>query len=418
LIQKKLLIISYTFPPTKGIGGRRWVKFAKYLNRENIDISIITSKNNIDDQSQWIADLKNIETKIEKIDFNYPSILKLRTLSFFQKVVYHFTLFYVKLIDKGNYYDKSIFVKKNLVEIVEKKIIEGYNNVLISCGPFRFTYYLIGLKKKFPNVNFIVDYRDPWTNNKTSFGYNFLPKKRLEFEINCEKYVLKNADIILTVSNGFLNYWKLLCPNLNINKVIELTNGYDTDDYGKIFNVSRQDEFIKFVFAGNLYENTEKYFKQFCEKLKDFKVKNPEIYKTLSFDFYGIIPHSFYNYSKFIDCINFHGQVSNQLSVQKIAESNFAILFLTDDLNYSFSTKFYEYVSQNKPIIVFSKRGLTGQFIEENELGYSCFSDEIDMKFDYIIDQHLKNKFLVPKIDTNIYEIKNLTKNLIDKVIK
>ena len=39
---KKVLIISYNFPPKSGISSRRWVKLAKELTRSGVECHVIT----------------------------------------------------------------------------------------------------------------------------------------------------------------------------------------------------------------------------------------------------------------------------------------------------------------------------------------------------------------------------------------
>ena len=40
--KKKVLIITYYWPPSGGAGVQRWLKFAKYLPQFNIDPFILT----------------------------------------------------------------------------------------------------------------------------------------------------------------------------------------------------------------------------------------------------------------------------------------------------------------------------------------------------------------------------------------
>ena len=60
-MSKKVLIISYTYPPSNKIGGRRWAKFAKYFLKNKNDVWIITSKNK--NQFGWPNDHKYLKVK-------------------------------------------------------------------------------------------------------------------------------------------------------------------------------------------------------------------------------------------------------------------------------------------------------------------------------------------------------------------
>ena len=64
------------FPPSPGIGGRRWVKFAKYFVRMSYDVKIITAKRNKKSTiSNWIKDMTKLEGLVDYIPSKYPYYL-------------------------------------------------------------------------------------------------------------------------------------------------------------------------------------------------------------------------------------------------------------------------------------------------------------------------------------------------------
>jgi glycosyltransferase involved in cell wall biosynthesis len=418
---RKILIISPEFPPSKGIGGRRWAKFAKYLNRLDIDVRVISINSKKQNVSSWDKDIEEIEDKVVRISSNYPEVLTLRDLNIWQKVKYRIELLLIKIKDKGFVFDRTICWKKNLLVEVQKWVDQGYNNILVTCGPFRAAYFLIDIKERNPHINFIVDFRDPWTSNKTSFGFDNLSSRRLQFELSCEKKVIKAADKVIVVSDGFVPYWKSIVPNLNTNKITVISNGYDKEDFEILEDnglpVNILNDKISFVFTGNLYDKSLHVFKEFCETLELLKKDDIGLFNRLTFDFYGAVPSEFKNITQSIPSIKHHGTVELSSVFRKINEADFMMLFLTDDLNYSFSTKFYEYISQKKPIIVFSKQGFTGEFIEKNELGYHCFSENMYCKIKHIISNFDKGTSLNPKIDIHEYDVKELSNRIVKEVL-
>ena len=416
-MKKKLLIICYTFPPYNGIGGRRWAKFAKYLLQDNCEISVIAAKKQDASQSPWTKDISSYQDNINYLDAGYPLILQSNPKSIWQKIRYRLALFYVKLFLKGNYFDSSSFWEKKLIKVTERKILEGYNNVLVSCGPFKMASFFLSLKKKYPAVNFIVDFRDPWANNKTSFGYTSISSKRLEFEKELEKKVACNYDYVLCVSEEMTTYFSNLAPQDKHKNFLTISNGFDKDDFSGKSQLVRNENKLKFVFIGTLYDKSMHVFKEFCDVLQTIKKENALMFNSFQIEFYGQMPKSFFELIKDIDCIEFGGEIPLKQVYEKISSADLAMLFLTDDLNYSFSTKFYEYISQNISIAVFSKDGRTGRFVEENRLGYACFSSKI-MEGIKIIHQdwengNLRNNASFNTSDFNVEIISHQIQNIL-----
>lgn len=363
---KKLLIISYTFPPSNKVGGRRWAKFAKYLLRKNVDFKVLTSKNT--DENGWVEDLEILKDRIDPISFNYPFYLGIVPNNLYEKIRYHLSLLFSKLKTDLNFYDKAVHGRKNLLSRTEYYIEKGYNNVIVTVAPFHLATHLCELIPKYPEVNFIVDFRDPWINNQTSYGYHSLSDSRKINEQISEKNVINSYNHVITVSESITNMLRKRYPE---SKTVFSTipNGFDIDDIKYLKNDRREDDtIINLIFSGTLYDTAIENFEVFINLLVGLRREDEELYSSIRINFYGKFQLDDF---KNPDIIKFNGVLSQNEINNEIFNSDACLLFLPDDMNYTFSTKFCEYVGRKKPIIVFSNEGLTSNFITNNKIGES-----------------------------------------------
>lgn len=373
--KNKILLISYVFPPSKGIGGRRWAKFVKNLFRNGHDVKVVTFSNGIG--SLWSKDVLEYKDSIQKIQPNQPFYMTNDTPSnILGKIRYKISRIIYKMKYSGNIYDFSIGFKKQLYIVFDDHLEKGYNNIIVSAAPFYMAYYAAQYKKKNPAINLILDFRDPWTTNKMGYWFKDMPPKRQKVEKGIEKYTVTNADVVYTVNETMTDYFTSIASSKV--KVKTIRNGYDTDDFNDMLPVKRVDKGkLKFVYAGMLYENVDYIFNPLIEVLK--KMPSTEAEK-FEFNFYGGSEEHYQKNvldSKLNNVIKFQGIIPLSDVFNEIQRSDCAMLFLTKDLKDSFSTKFYEYISQRKFVAVFSDKGETSKFVERNGLGISITPDNI-----------------------------------------
>jgi len=418
---KSVLIICFTFPPAPGIGGRRWVKFAKYLRRNGNLVKVIGAQSQESEVSEWQKDQEELKEDSIFIKSSYPKYLGVVPGGMKEKILYRLSLFWAKLKNKGNYYDKSNYWKDKLLE-ASREIIKkhGIKNVICSVGPFRSSFFLLELKREFPGVNFILDYRDPWTNNKTSFGFTSLTDERFKYEVMMEASVVKGYDRITAVSAEMGIYFKDFLPDRELDKkFVSIPNGFDPEDFGNaaLVNVeARNSEKVTVVFSGTFYIKSVHVFKRLAQTISVFEKAHPEQKGRLQFVFIGSVPDEIRNYFReqphvFI----FLGMKSLAEAYSITRAADFCSLFLTDDLNYSFSTKFYEYLGLGKKIISFSRyKGANARFIEENKLGLAVDFESME--------KMISDLFLSPKeqfaqttestFAADSYNVENLAKQV------
>lgn len=366
-MKKPLLIISYAFPPFPGIGGRRWVKFAKYLKQAGQDVQVIAAQNPFAFESEWTKDAEGIP--VHYLPHKYPLVLMGSPKSIYQKIAYRWQLLVLKLTTTGNYFDRSVLWKDQLLNRVESIVNQyGVLNIIVSGAPFHNMHHLASLKQKNKGINLIVDFRDFWTDDRSLSGLSSLSDKRYTVEQTMEQEVLNSVDHVLTVSDHMT---KVLQTRSKAS-VQTLENGFDPDDYMGLSIGKKVKGKINFVFTGNLYNNIENLFVPFCMALVKFKREYPEDYKTLSFDFYGTASEQNKGLVKEydLDCVKFYGSIPLAKTLEKIKVSDYTLLFLNNTYKFSLSTKFCEYIGLNKPIVLFSEEGETSDYIQKNKLGY------------------------------------------------
>ena len=416
---KRVVIVCFTFPPYPGIGGRRWAKFARCLNEKGNDIQVIAAIKNAESKSAWLRDTEMYKDRIHFLPSSYPSILTMVPQNIWQRIQYRLSLAYVKFRNReGNYFDPSSFFGPTATRKVEGFIQQGYNNVIISCGPFRMTRELLQLKGKYPNVNFILDFRDPWANNKTAFGFQSIGEERLQAEIQMEKEVVTAADGIISVSEEMNEYFHE-AHGKSRKAMICVPNGLDFADFPMAaVNVSDASD-RTWVFTGTLYAKSERVFSSFCDALNS--IENAGKWPLgLKLEFYGTVPSWFYKHTeKLGEKLRFLGNLALDDTYRKIAQSEACMLFLTDDLAYSRSTKFYEYIAMKKPVLVMSPGGETGNYVAESKLGYDCKEAVMLQEVTRALEEIENGVFQFPSdYDVHAHDVMHLTDTIIERLLE
>jgi glycosyltransferase involved in cell wall biosynthesis len=243
--EQKILIITYYWPPSGGSGVQRWLKFVKYLPLSGWLPYVFTPENPSLVQKDESL-LRDVPAEAEVIHFPIwePYQLGLRLTSLFGKKKTEVKASEVLSGKKQSFVQQlSIWLRGNLL-IPDPKIfwvrpsvsflhdfIEHHQiRTIITTGP-PHSMHLIGykLKKKNPSLNWIADFRDPWSE------WPFLDSFRMTALVKnvhrrLEKKVLTTANHIITVSPFYQNRF----TELSGRRATLITNGYDEEDFQNI----------------------------------------------------------------------------------------------------------------------------------------------------------------------------------------
>jgi glycosyltransferase involved in cell wall biosynthesis len=389
---KKVLIISYYWPPAGGSGVQRWLKFAKYLPSNNWQPIIYTPENPYFDLKD--EDLYNdipVEAEIWKTPVWEPYALKDK---FFGKaernqsvgVISNKNTLKNRLFNwiRGNFFipDPKVFWVKPSVKILIKKIKEESIEHIITTGPPHSMHLIgLGLKKSIPKLKWIADFRDPWTELDLleEFHLSTYSKRRHQ---NLERKVLKNADSILTVSET----WMIDFKRLGANRVELITNGYDEDDFD--CKPKKTNKFIigHYGLLNHLRNarNLWKTLNSLCEENTDFNSKL-EIHFSGNVDAEVMSEIKSHTYLK--DKVIYLGYLSHAEVLKEYNQTSVLLLLLFNSKSGTgnYPGKLFEYFAAKKPILAFGPDNSdTERIIKKTNTGIYFSYTQISLKSDIL----------------------------------
>jgi glycosyltransferase involved in cell wall biosynthesis len=352
-----ILFLAYYYPPIKSIACVRTEAISRELENQGFSVRIITSINN----------KKSFDDgKIYRVSHIKRNKSKNKIFRWLTKKVNKYFSGLLNFPDM--FVDWIPLVYKKACKIIE---VEEIDVIISTASPYSSHVIASMLKRKY-KIPWIADFRDLWTQNCV---YNH-GKTRYRIEQLFEKYILKSADCLTTVS-------KPLCESLKMlhkKKVIEITNGFTEIDLNEYKIQSKLPLLI--IFAGNIWKNYKFEYQMFFSVLSEL-IKSEMIDESrIQIEFYG----EFSNGEKLINLysiesiVKLRGSVDRSIIIQKLAEADVLLFFAWTDLLFPgiYSGKIFEYISVKRPII--SIGGIPGdvvpELLETTEVGFSCFSKE------------------------------------------
>lgn len=232
---KKILIVTYYWPPFGGSGVQRWLKFVKYLPSFDYQPFVFTPENpfvEIQDASL----LKDIPAEAEVIKLPIWEPYKLfQKLSGNKKQTDFVStgkksfLQRLSLFVRGNFFipDARVFWVRPSVLFLNDFLKSNHIDTIITTGP-PHSMHLIGLKlkQKNPALKWIADFRDPWSEWDLLDTFSLTNWVR-RLHKKMERNVLTNADEVITIAP----YHQQRLQTLSGRKVQLITNGFDEDDF-------------------------------------------------------------------------------------------------------------------------------------------------------------------------------------------
>jgi hypothetical protein len=371
---KKLLIACYFFPPCPSIGGRRSAKFAKYLAKEGDEIHVIQAKNPFPGESPWNKDITNPNIFRYELPLNYPKEFIVAPETITGKIRYRLWDYFFKIFYPGkNKFDYTIFWKKQYQAKAEELITRHQiKNVLVSGPPFYYAHHTVQLKKKFPDLKVIIDFRDPWIDSPY-YGMSALKARQQEYEISVMNEVFAKADFFIGPNIFLLNkQLQFITPgNKKGAAVVEIPHAFDFDEVSAFLEIASEHsstEKIKLIYGGQLYPGTDEILIAFSKVLDLIKEQDRHVYDKLQIDFYTpeIRCEKFFRDHPAI--VKFYPPVGNKI-MEKISQATFCMIFLAEHNKDFKTTKFLEYSVLRRPFIVMGNKGYVAEFVEENKIG-------------------------------------------------
>lgn len=416
-----MLIITYYWPPSGGVGVQRWLKFSKYLPSNNWAPVIYTPANpefNIRDES--LLDNISEKTLVLKQPIREPFqiyskifgrsgastrqgiVSEGKSQSFLEKIT---------IWIRGNLFlpDARRSWVKPSIKFLTNYLENNPVDIVVTTGP-PHSIHLIGLGlKNNLGIKWIADFRDPWSQ------WDVLPRLRtsdyaMRVHRKLEKRVCSSCDLLITVSPRLEKMYAPLCKHVKT-----VTNGFDFDDNF----LSPKSEKFRICHAGLL--NETKNIKTFWEVLQALCAEEDGFKNDLEISLAGNISSSILDNladSPLHDNVVDLGYLSHS-DVHKLYRESFVLLLFlnqTPSAPFLLPSKLFEYLHARRFILALgpSESDANDILIELNYDELIDFENYESIKL-RLMGYYLKYKSGSPAklgVDIGKYSRESLTKKL------
>ncbi|MCD6660197.1 MAG: glycosyltransferase family 4 protein [Lentimicrobium sp.] len=383
---RKVLIVTYYWPPSGGAGVQRWLKFVKYLRNFGWEPVVYTPENPeypaidnslLKDIPQGIEIVRTPiwepysfykklvgAKKTERINAGFLSEKKRPGLA---------ERFSIWL--RGNFFipDARKFWINPSIKFLVKYLKQHPVDAIVSTGPPHSMHMIaLGVKKR-TGLPWLADFRDPWTN--IDFYHELMLSSWADRKHHKQEMsVLKKADEVVVISNSMkTDFLKLLKRDYSV-----ITNGYDQDDIAGVD--VRIDERFSVAHIGTMVKTRNPLL--LWEVLSEEVLKDTDFANDLEIKLVGSVDYSVTESIEAAGLGNYVNKISYvpHNEVVKIQQQSQVLLLLINDTPNAkviLPGKFFEYMAARRPILCIGPRdGDAAEVILETNAGYVSEKDD------------------------------------------
>ena len=374
----KVLIVTYYWPPSGGGGVQRWLKFATCLDKMGHDVVVYTPEN---------PDAPIIDASLE---LEIPDGIKV-----IKKPIFEPSRFAASLTKKGgngrtgasgggdkrsvasklahwvrgNFFvpDARVRWVKPSVKFLIKWLSENQVDAIVTTGPPHSMHLIgLGLKKSNPQLKWISDFRDPWSDMDYLSEFK-MGSRAVKKMLRYERAVAENSDHLIVTSKGasvkLLEHTDTECS--------VIPNGWDPVDFPESITKNQKGDVLRIGHFGSLHgsRNARGVWAALEKLSKEGRAFELILAGTVSAEIRQELESSSFSEK----CV-FMDSLPHKTSIEEMVKCDALLLVHNDTESATKSTpgKLFEYIATAKPIIsICRKEGDLAQRLSEINLPFA-----------------------------------------------
>jgi len=370
--RRKILLLSYKFPPYPGVGGNRWMNLTNYLADFGCDVHVVTVKWATGNDSPWADYQPPDNVFIHAIPSGYPHNMRHRKIRNFYLERLRALFFSKYILGQIWWDDEAQYWGFYLMPACRRIVAEHGVEVVIATGhPFEVNYWATKVANDL-KLPLIQDLRDPWIDNPFA---QYSEKKRQKLAarvksvlISCDRVVFVTEDLMEVYRNHFDFGLKGVVIANGHNIIANSSAQYPSKEVCiRPTNVVK----VKMIYLGSIGNGRDEPFDCFLTGIE-------KLYKETGIrviiDIYGLEgPKTLRRFAQYIEkgYVIFKNAIPQQEIFSTLRQYAAALQLNARAFPFLVSTKLFEYAAAKIPTISVNYGGAIEKLIDELDCGFS-----------------------------------------------
>lgn len=416
---KHALLITYYWPPSGGAGVHRWLRFSRFFKENGQELTIFCPEDAAwpeVDEGLLESVPDDVHVIRRKVFEPHKYLGKTTGTGFTEQGK---PSLFKRLITwiRGNLFipDSRVFWIRPSVRFLSN-YLKNHPEIttVISSGPPHSAHVIgLRLKRKYPSIHWVADFRDPWT--QIDFYHNLNVGKWADRkQKRLEKQCLTLADEVVTVSNHCATGLKeIVDRNVHV-----ITNGYIFPEFDPK-SVELDEKFTISHFGTMPFARNPLVL---WKALSSLVAELPDFAADLSVQLIGVVDYNV------MDSINEHGMESyvtisplvphaKSIELQRKTQVLLLVANNTGNVKGILTGKFFEYLGAKRPILaVGSNDSDLAKAVGDTQCGFLADFDDTEGTIAFLkhaYERFKTNNLYANPINTDQFNSKQLTKNFV-----
>jgi hypothetical protein len=387
----RVLIITYIFPPSGGVGVPRFVAYTRYLPLHNCEPFVLTARNPA--TPAYDLDLaKKVppETKVFRA-FN-PEIPYAVRDRFWKKIIAKEPAAYAEGAGAAKGTGLKSLARRAIQRIfcpdvqviwvpfairAARRIIAKHRitTVILNLPPYSCLNIGVAVKRHFPNVKLILDFRDEWIDNYFDQFDSAASDYKLRLAQRLERSAVECADLVTAVTRSQLGQIRKRYPQQPDSKFIYAPNGFDPGLYANFKPRRAPDGKVIVTYFGTVYANPT--YRPIVNYLDVADQLPDHLRSRLETRFIGRVAReaaSFFDSRR--HTIRQFGFMSKEAAMPYLEETGYNLIVTANPTTHG--GKLFDYLGAGKPILALGPvEGELGQVVRETRMGWCVNPDDL-----------------------------------------